>query len=182
MILVDKKVPITKENGASEPDTVRRSFTLSEPESPTCGSQSRPAAPFVELRLTLPSDLDMISPLADQLMQFASRFRKGDNFEIELALREAISNAIVHGNQEDPQKRVQVSLGCATDGEVSLTVQDEGQGFEANAVPNPTTAENRFRRSGRGIYLMSTLMDEVCFEQKATVVYMRKSSKVGLKL
>jgi serine/threonine-protein kinase RsbW len=109
-------------------------------------------------------------------MRFISRFRRADksNFAIELALREAIANAIVHGNQEDPYKRVYVWCRCTTDGDVWVTVQDEGEGFDVETVPNPTAPENLFRGSGRGIYLMKTLMDQVRFEQRGTAVHLRK--------
>jgi len=55
-------------------------------------------------------------------------------------------------------------------------VQDEGQGFDADLIPDPTTPENRLFTQGRGIYLMKTLMDEVRFEQHGAVVFMRKAS------
>jgi serine/threonine-protein kinase RsbW len=124
--------------------------------------------------------VDIISPFVDQMMRFISRFRGADKnkFEIELASREAIANAIVHGNQEDPCKRVYVWCRCTRDGDVSITVQDEGDGFESDVVPDPTASENLFRRSGRGIYLIKTLMDEVRFEQGGTVVHMCKKAIV----
>src|ERR1700684_1879554 len=141
------------------------------PTSPALGS-----VPFVELRQSLPSQIAIISLFADQLMRFIARFRTPDGSElnIETALHEALANAIVHGNQEDPRKLVCVACRCTTDGEVSLSVQDEGQGFDTAAVLDPTTPENRLLPHGRGIYLMKTLMDDVCFEQGGTVVYMHK--------
>jgi serine/threonine-protein kinase RsbW len=84
--------------------------------------------------------------------------------------------SIVHGNQENPRKLVCVACRCTTDGEVSLTVQDEGQGFDTAAVLDPTSPENRLLAHGRGIYLMKTLMDEVCFEEGGAVVHMHKAS------
>jgi serine/threonine-protein kinase RsbW len=139
-------------------------------------SQSLRPASFVELRNILPSHIDVVSPLVDQLMRFVSRFRVADdnNVEIELALREALVNAIVHGNQEDPHKRVHVKSRCGADGEVSITVEDEGLGFDVDAVPDPTSPENRLQSHGRGIYLIRTLMDEVVFEQGGSVVHMHK--------
>jgi serine/threonine-protein kinase RsbW len=136
------------------------------------------SVPFVELRQSLPSQIAIISPFVDQLMHFIARFRnpEGSELNIETALHEALANAIVHGNQEDARKLVCVACRCTTDGEVSLTVQDEGRGFDTAAVPNPTTAENRLLPCGRGIYLMKTLMDDVCFEQGGAVVYMHKAS------
>jgi serine/threonine-protein kinase RsbW len=136
------------------------------------------SVPFVELRQPLPSQIAIISLFVDQLMLFIARFRTPDGSElsIETALHEALANAIVHGNQEDPRKLVCIACRCTTDGEVSLSVQDEGQGFDTAAVLDPTTPENRLLPHGRGIYLMKTLMDDVCFEQGGTVVYMHKAS------
>ena len=136
------------------------------------------SVPFIELRESLPSRIAIIAPFVDQLMHFIARFRIADGSEltIETALHEALANAVVHGNHEDPRKLVCVACRCTTDGEVFLTVQDEGQGFDMAAVPDPTTPENRLLPHGRGIYLMKTLMDEVCFEQGGAVVYMHKAS------
>jgi serine/threonine-protein kinase RsbW len=138
------------------------------------------SVPFVELRQSLPSQIAIISPFVDQLMHFIARFRDldGSELNIEAALHEALANAIVHGNQEDSRKLVRVACRCTTDGEVSITVQDEGQGFDVTAVLDPTTPENRLLPQGRGIYLMKTLMDDVCFEQGGGVVYMHKVSNV----
>ena len=133
---------------------------------------------FIELRQSVPSQVAIISPFVDQLMHFIARFRYPDGSElnIETALHEALANAVVHGNQEDPRKLVCVACRCTTDGEVSLTVQDEGQGFDTAGLPDPTTLENRLRPHGRGIYLMRTLMDDVCFAQGGAVVRMHKAS------
>ena len=133
---------------------------------------------FVELRQSLPSRISIISTFADNLMRFIARFRDSDGSEldIEMALREALGNAIIHGNQQDSRKWVYLACRCTTDGEVSITVEDEGQGFDVDFVVDPTTPENRLLTQGRGIYLMQTLMDEVRFEQRGAVVYMRKAS------
>jgi serine/threonine-protein kinase RsbW len=154
-------------------DTVHAQFA-----SPS--SQFFPSASFVELRNTIPTHIDIVSPFVDQLMGFISTFRADEsNFEIELALREALVNAIVHGNQQDPHKRVYVRCRCTTDGEVSIRVEDQGHGFENDAIPDPTSADNLLRANGRGIYLMRTLMDEVNFEQGGSVVHMRKRANAG---
>jgi serine/threonine-protein kinase RsbW len=134
------------------------------------------SVPFVELRQSLPSHIAVISPFVDQLMRFIAKFRAvdGSEMDIDMALREALANAVIHCNQEDHSKRVSVECRCTTDGEVLITVQDEGQGFDSGIVSDPTVSENRLLTYGRGIYLMKTLMDEVCFEQGGAVVYMRK--------
>ena len=150
------------------------SFGQSDSVSHT--SQPSRSASFVELRNTVPSHVDIVSPFVDQLMRFISRFRRSDesNAEIDLTLREALVNAIVHGNQNDPSKRVYVNCRCTTDGEVSIKIEDEGNGFRNDAVSDPTLPENRLRTHGRGIYLIRMLMDEVHFEKGGSVVHMRK--------
>ena len=93
-----------------------------------------------KLRQSLSSQVTAISPLVDQLMMFVRNCRKtdGSELEIETAVREAISNAIIHGNHEDPYNRVRVMCRCNSDGEVRITVSDEGPGFKSDVVPDPT--------------------------------------------
>jgi anti-sigma regulatory factor (Ser/Thr protein kinase) len=124
-------------------------------EFPTLTTQAFPSVAFVELRQSLPSQIAIISPVVDQLMRFIARFRTGDANELdtEIALREALANAIVHGNHESPRKRVYVTCRCTTDGELSITVEDEGRGFDSEAVLDPSRPENRLLTYGRGIYL-----------------------------
>lgn len=133
---------------------------------------------LVELHQSIPSQIEAISPFIDLLMRFIRRFRSEDGSEvdIEIALREALTNAIVHGNHENAEKRVYVASRCSQDGEVLVTIRDVGQGFDSRLVPDPTAPENRLSAHGRGIYLMQALMDEVQFEAGGTVVKLRKQS------
>jgi serine/threonine-protein kinase RsbW len=139
------------------------------------------SVPFIELRQTVASQVAAISPLADQLMRFILRFRSADGSEtaIELALHEALANAVIHGNGESSSKRIFVTCRCYMDGEVSITVRDEGRGFASSAVPDPTLRGNLLLTHGRGIYLMKVLMDEVSFEEGGALVMMRKRSNAG---
>jgi serine/threonine-protein kinase RsbW len=139
------------------------------------------SVPFVEVRQSLSSKVAAISPFADQLMRFIVNFRSADGSEtdIEMALHEALANAVIHGNGENPGKRVYVDCRCYMDGEVSITVRDEGRGFDSNAVLDPTFLENLLFTHGRGIYLIKTLMDEVSFEEGGAVVIMRKKSNAN---
>ena len=136
------------------------------------------SVPFVEVRQSLSSKVAAISPFADQLMRFIVNFRSADGSEtdIEMALHEALANAVIHGNGENSGKRVYVECRCYMDGEVSITVRDEGRGFDCSAIPNPTFRENLLFMHGRGIYLIKTLMDEVSFQEGGAVVLMRKRS------
>lgn len=137
------------------------------------------SAPYVELHQSLPSQVGAISPSVDQIMRFILIFRNSDGSEIEMALREALANAVVHGNQENSRKQVHVECRCCMDGEVSITVRDEGQGFNSDQLLDPTAPENRLFTHGRGIYLMKTLMDEVSFDEGGAVVMMRKKSNAN---
>ena len=138
------------------------------------------SAPLVELRQSLASRAADISPFVDQLMRFIKLFTlklgiaKETEDEIEIAVLEALANAVIHGNGENPAKRVHLSCRCSMDGEVSIVVRDEGEGFDSRAVPDPTEPEGLLLTHGRGLHLMRTLMDEVSFEENGTVVRMRK--------
>jgi serine/threonine-protein kinase RsbW len=141
-------------------------------------SGSHHGGPRIEIQLSMPSEVAAISPFVEKLMLLIQKCRcaPGDEDDIEIALREAVTNAAVHGNHEDPRKHVHVSCRCEVAGEVSIVVKDEGQGFDADAVPDPTASAAIESGHGRGIYLMKALMDEVRFEQGGTVVCMRKKS------
>lgn len=148
------------------------------PSLPPCASHS---VSLVELRQSFPSQIHVISAFVDQLLFFIakSRHRDGSEIDIEMALSEALENAVVHGNRRNPYKRVYVTCRCSVGGNVSITVQDEGDGFDTGSLPDPTTPENRLRTSGRGVYLMKALMDEVRFEKGGSVVHMCKKSNAG---
>jgi serine/threonine-protein kinase RsbW len=95
---------------------------------------------------------------------------------VGVALREALANAIKHGNRQDPAKRVYLSLG-GSENAIEIVVGDEGEGFEAAAVADPLAPENQMKTSGRGIFYMKTFMDEVTFsrgENGGTLLSMKK--------
>jgi serine/threonine-protein kinase RsbW len=83
-----------------------------------------------------------------------------DRHWIDLAVREAVANAIKHGNQGDPEKRVEVALGF-DGGEVTVRVEDEGSGFDPEVVGDPRAPENLMRPNGRGIFYIESFMDGV---------------------
>jgi serine/threonine-protein kinase RsbW len=131
----------------------------------------------IELERTLPSEVAAISPFVDGVMLL---FRQcgcvsESESEVEIALREALANAIIHGNHENPGKQVYVRCRCKPD-EISIAVKDEGRGFDVDKIADPTAPENTGSDHGRGIYLMKALMDEVRFEEGGVVVHMRKST------
>jgi serine/threonine-protein kinase RsbW len=131
--------------------------------------------PHIVLECSLPSEVAVISPFVDKLMPLLSNcdcVPEGVS-DVEIALREALANAIIHGNHEDRRKHVHVSCRCEP-GEVSIAVKDEGKGFDTNNLPDPTAPENIGSVHGRGIHVMKALMDEVRFEEGGVLVHMRK--------
>ncbi len=139
--------------------------------------------PHIALEWCLPSEVTAISPFVDKLMPLLRNcgcVSEGVS-DIEIALREALANAIVHGNHEGRRKHVHVTCRCEPD-VVSIAVKDEGHGFDINSVADPTARENITSVHGRGIHVMKALMDEVHFEEGGVVVHMRKSAGEAPKL
>lgn len=112
--------------------------------------------------LSLPSRIDTVATAAAAVARFLTRSGISDDaaFGIDLAVREAVTNAVLHGNQQDENKTVDVTLKSLADA-VEISVHDQGPGFNPEAVPDPTAAENILKASGRGIFFMRTFMDEV---------------------
>jgi serine/threonine-protein kinase RsbW len=146
-------------------------------------THSSGTARFVELRQRIASRATEIQPLVDRLMGFIRLFMerfgiaKGTEDVIEIAICEALANAVIHGNQENTDKNVDVTCRGSTDGEVFIIVRDQGTGFDGSAVPDPTEPDRLLMTAGRGLHLMRTLMDEVSFEENGAVVRMRKTGE-----
>jgi anti-sigma regulatory factor (Ser/Thr protein kinase) len=135
-----------------------------------------PACSACKLDVTISANPNAISGVVDGVMQIAREMKctEGNEYQIELALREALANAIVHGCDNDPTKKVECCVACTESSDVMIIVRDPGQGFDPKTVPNPLTEENLNSSHGRGIYLINQLMDEVCFERNGAEIRMRK--------
>ena len=103
-----------------------------------------------------------------------SRCIAGNEPDVQIALREALNNAVVHGNGMEAHKLVQVRCRCELGKGVHIIVRDHGQGFDPNGLPDPLAAENLLAEHGRGIHLMKSVMDDVSFERGGTEIHMRK--------
>ena len=128
--------------------------------------------------LKFPSRIDSISEAAAAAADVARRYGFSDDalFGIDMAVREAVTNAVLHGNRQDESKTVEVGLTNTSAGLV-ITVGDEGTGFDPSAVPDPTAEQNLLKTSGRGILFMRSFMDEVGWEHRpggGTLVRMLK--------
>ena len=113
-------------------------------------------------RLVLPSHIEAVADAAAAAADFARNCGLADEaaFGIDMAVREAITNAIVHGNKEDDTKTVEVTFNCGSR-VVEIEVTDQGEGFDPVNIPDPTAPENILKTSGRGNFLMRNFMDDV---------------------
>jgi len=114
----------------------------------------------------LSSTMDSVGEVeaaADQLAIEAG-LDEDQRFHIAMAVREAAVNAVLHGNEYDPALQIEVSLEN-TGKDLIFTIADQGRGFDPERVPDPLAQENLLRGTGRGIFLIRSLMDEVHFRQ-----------------
>jgi serine/threonine-protein kinase RsbW len=110
----------------------------------------------LEIEAWMPSEIKAISPLVNRLMRLieGSHCVAGSEPAVELALQEALSNAVLHGNGIDLQKLVHIRCQCELGKGVSIVVADHGKGFDPETVPDPLTVERLEAEHGRGIHLM----------------------------
>ncbi len=105
----------------------------------------------------------------------ANGYDEGCTFAIRLAIEEGLNNAIKHGNRFIPDKRVEVEFDI-DEKRATITITDQGDGFDPSVVPDPTTDENLQKPTGRGIMLMRAYMDKVCYNDRGNQVCMVKNN------
>ncbi|MFQ5703704.1 MAG: ATP-binding protein [Gemmatimonadales bacterium] len=128
----------------------------------------------VSISLKVPTDLDVVEEAVDLIARhcLASGLSpRTARFNLRVALSEALANAIVYGNQMDPDKRVDVRVEAEGE-KLSLCVQDEGDGFDPSVVPNPTLPDAIELTDGRGLFLIQQLVDEVYFNDRGNSICM----------
>ncbi len=122
-----------------------------------------------QVSYTFESTLETINNAEEQASRFAAAagFNEDDIMSISMAVREAAVNAVLHGNAYDPGKKV--TLAFEQDGkDLTIVVRDQGKGVDVDSIPDPLAPENLLKQSGRGIFLMRSLMDEVRISPSAT--------------
>ena len=132
--------------------------------------------PSTHFEVMLAADINTISPVVTWVMYLVSEMEYGSEkeFQIEMALREALANAVLHGCNADPAKRIECSVTCDEQRGILIVVRDPGNGFDPAKIPIPTNETNVFSEHGRGIFLINTLMDEVRYEGNGAEIHMRK--------
>jgi serine/threonine-protein kinase RsbW len=150
--------------------------SASDPQLQFSGKRSQSS--ILEIDLWMPSEVRAISPLVDRSMRLINRSQcvPGQEFSVELALREALDNAVVHGNQEDPETKVHIRCRCRPGNEISIVVTDQGKGFDFEKIVGNGITSDPACEHGRGFQLMKAYMDDVHFERGGSEVHMRKRS------
>jgi serine/threonine-protein kinase RsbW len=130
----------------------------------------------LKLSVTLAGDRDAVDPVVRSVMNVVREMKcaPGREDDIELALTEALANAVVHGAKSDPSKIIECDVACDEQRGILIIVRDPGPGFDPAKIANPCHGENIFSNHGRGIYLINQLMDDVQFHKNGTEIHMLK--------
>jgi serine/threonine-protein kinase RsbW len=132
-----------------------------------------------QTKFSISSKIEAIDEAVQRATEFAAAAGFGDDalFGIDMAVREAVANAVKHGNKLDAAKPVEITLNSLTQG-LEIIIRDYGTGFAVEEVPDPTNPENLLKASGRGILFMHNFVDTVEWERHAeggTIVKMIKN-------
>jgi serine/threonine-protein kinase RsbW len=129
-----------------------------------------------ELNMVIPADTAVMQNVTSGVNELlaSKQWSEKEMAEVDLALQEALANAIRHGCKNDPSKQVQCCVTFDATGELVIVVRDPGAGFDLAAVPDPLVGDNLFRGSGRGVFLINQLMDTAEYADGGRKVLMRK--------
>ncbi len=122
--------------------------------------------------LQLPSNSESVAVLENFVDDLVQKLEIGEDVYANLmtCLNEAVTNAIYHGNKQDPNKKVYVNLDVILNKRLVFTIADEGNGFEFNNIPDPTDVENLEKLTGRGVFIMKRLADQCIYNTRGNEV------------
>ena len=123
------------------------------------------------IKIVIPSITENIRIIESFIDNAKERFKLDDDIygNIMIAVTESVNNAIMHGNKNDRTKSVTLSLSL-NENIINFIIKDEGRGFDFQNLPDPTSPENIDKPSGRGVFLMKHLSDEVNFSNNGSMV------------
>jgi len=135
-----------------------------------------------KIEFELPSDLALMNGVLEYLQDRVAKLGliQPERSNLFVALDEAFVNAVKHGNKNDPNKLLKITAELSSN-EAAFTVEDEGEGFDIRAIPDPCDPANLFRTSGRGVLLIYNIMDEVEYNAQGNRVKMIKRPDVPVK-
>ena len=130
----------------------------------------------LRLKMDISADPEHVTDVVEGIMKVvrAMQCACGQESDVELALQEALANAVIHGAGGDRNKTIECRVACDDAHGMLIIVTDPGDGFDPLKVANPLLAENLYSSHGRGIYLINRLMDQVEFKRGGTEIHMRK--------
>lgn len=125
----------------------------------------------MERKISIPSKIDNLRKIEKVIDEISSEFNIGEDQygNILIAALEAANNAILHGNKLEEQRKVELRF-IIEDDKLKLEVEDEGEGFDYEEIPDPTAPENIENVNGRGIFLMEKLSDNIEFAKNGSIV------------
>jgi serine/threonine-protein kinase RsbW len=128
-----------------------------------------------KIEFELPSAIGLMHTVLDYLMHRVEKVGvvNPESSNLFIALDEAFVNAVKHGNKFDANKLIRISAEVSTK-EARFTIEDEGEGFDVNAIPDPRDTENLFKTSGRGVLFIYNIMDEVRYNERGNRLTMVK--------
>ena len=140
---------------------------------PRCEFESKNL--ILKLQKSLEGRIEAIPPFVDGLMSIVQSVgcAAGREREVEVALIEALANAVQHGCKNDPTKMIEVCVGCDESRRLLIVIRDPGPGFDPSSIPSPVVGQNLFSTHGRGIFLINQLVDEVHYEKGGTEIHMK---------
>lgn len=152
---------------------------MSDSPSP---EQTQPSCKFdankmdLKLSVTLAADRAAVDSVVRSVMNVVREMNcaPGREDDIELALAEALANAVVHGAKGDSSKVIECDVACDQEHGMLIVVRDPGPGFDPSKIADPCQGENLYSNHGRGIYLINQLMDEVQFHKNGAEIRMLK--------
>jgi serine/threonine-protein kinase RsbW len=123
------------------------------------------------------SNVQKVEKITEKIAKYM-KFSEEEQDSLAISVTEIVGNAIVHGNKKDKNKKVTVDFDYK-DNTITVSIQDEGDGFNEKTIANPLEPENLLKESGRGIFIVRALMDEVDFirSKKGTTVRLVKKTK-----
>ena len=131
-------------------------------------------------QMVIESDLNnvqKVEKITEKIAKYMN-FSEEERDSLAISVTEIVGNAIVHGNKKDKSKKVTVAFEYKDD-TITVAIQDEGEGFNERTIANPLEPENLLKESGRGIFIVRALMDQVDFirSKKGTIVRLTKKTK-----
>jgi serine/threonine-protein kinase RsbW len=139
--------------------------------------------PYVreKIEFELPSDVSLMNGVLQYLTERVAKLGliKPERSNLFVALDEAFVNAVKHGNRNDPRKLVRITAELSAK-EARFTVEDEGEGFNVQEIPDPRDPSNLFKTSGRGVLLIYNIMDEVQYNERGNRLTMVKRPEDSL--